>query len=604
MEYLISDATASKLRDLIGPGGGTGPTVNTGSAHRQVAYVKCVSWNATAKTGTGQVAQRDAGGWTFTGTAGDMLLLAANDEALSVDKQYPALRFGQSGTKDIFVAFKGDKTPPPELACGLKYDDDGKIQFDNSVVGQGLKKQASPDCGFYIDPGCHITLEGGEKVGVRTDGLAGNGLKVGTGLCPPLEIKAGCGITTDSNGAVTVFSPDVAGFGLQPGATPCQLDVKAGCGIAVDSSGVKVNNTALAGNGLVAVSSCQLAVNTGCGIKVEDGKVKFDNSIVGLGLLKDANGCNFQINPGCAITDGKVNVRVEDLPDESKGIIAVGNGTCKKLAIKQGCGITTDSNGAVTVFSPDVAGIGLQPGATPCQLAVKPGCGIAVDANGVRVNAPILAGNGLVPSGSCTLNVNPGCGIKVEDDQVKFDNSIVGQGLRKSTTGCGFDIDPGCGITLEGGAKIGVHTGSLIGDGLTAGDGCKMKVKAGTCITVDDGGVNVNTAVASSTPLITLNGLTLSASGWSVTLNITTTPVSLLRNSCGLVVGVVTGTSTTSTSSATLNPMSCINVGDLCNYCVGYGTYGGGGTPGGTGYCWDAVGKLWVACTAVNGGTQ
>lgn len=512
--YVISESTAQQIRDLIGNNGGNGNTVGHGSSARLVRYVKCVTWNGSTHQGTGTVEERSSSGWTSFGTHTEMLLLAANGENLSVNRRYLAIQMGRSGSQDIFVAVSNDPVPP-ELGCGLMYDEDGNIVVDvAALAGDALEAHTSGGtCTIDVVPGCHITLEGGTKVSVDVEGLAaeGGGLEAhGEGACKQLRIKQGCGITLDSEGGITVFSPDVAGHGLEPGSTPCEL------------------------------------------------------------------------------------------------------------AVKTGCGITLDSGYGVTVFSPDIAGNGLEPGSTPCELAVKAGCGITVDSTGVKVNASTLAGAGLVPSSYCTLNVNPGCGIKVESDEVKFDNGIVGQGLRKNADGCHFDIDPGCHITLEGGAKIGVDTDSLVGNGLKkGGTGCgNLEVKAACGIFVDEDGVAVkNSDLAgdclipdpttcllhvdlepdSETTYTTVTAQSLSASGCSVSLQTTTRDVTVKKNACGLVVDVVLGTPTTSTQTVTTDPNACISMGDLCVYCDGYGTYGGT-TPPTPGYCWDSVGKLWVVC--------
>ncbi len=401
--YLLSEATAGKLRDLIGDTGSTSGGVASGSAHRQISFVKCVTWNSVTNEGTGVVDQRDDSGWSSFGTSSQMLLLEANSRALTVGTRYPALRFGQSGSgsagKDIFVCFAGIPSAPPALGCGLVYDEDELMVFDADLV---------------------------------------------------------------------------AGLGL--------------------------------------------------------------------------------------------------------------------VASESGCGI-----------------------------AVNAGCGITVDSTGVRVNSSALAGPGLVPNGSCGLAVNPGCGIRVEDDLVKFNNNVVGQGLRRNADGCGFDIEPGCAISLEGGNKIGVHRGSLVGKGLKEGSGCgQIDVKAACGIWVDADGVAVRNVDLAGDCLIpdptncelhvdlqpatqfsypTVTAVALTVSGCTVTLTTTSRTVTVKRNACGLVVDHAVATNlNTTTQTATLDPLACLNLGDLCTYCEGYGTYGGGGTPGGTGYCWDLVGKLWVAC--------
>jgi len=488
MYYAVSDATANKLRDLIGDKGGTPGGVSTGSAHRQVSYVKCVSWSTSAHTGTGQVAQRDSSGWTYFGTAGEMLLLEANGGDLTVGSRYPAVRMGTSGTADIFVAFAGAATGV-EIGCGMEYDEDGKLQFDaEAVAGLGLKASET-GCVIDVNPGCAITIGDG-KVNVRVEDLPdeARGIEaVGSGTCKKLGIRQGCGITVDGDGGVTVFSPDVVGLGLQPGATPCQIDVKTGCGVTIDGSG------------------------------------------------------------------------------------------------------------GLTVFSPAIAGPGLQPGATPCLVEVKAGCGVIVDTTGVRVNNVALAGPGLVPYSPCGLAVNPGCGIKVENDQVAFKApDVAGLGLKADASGCVIDVNPGCAISV-GDGKVNVRVEDLPdADGglkaVGAGTCKRLAVKAACGIFVDEDGVAVKNADLAGDCLIpdpttcqlhvdtdvdteftysTVTAQTLSASGCSVSLQTTTQTVTVKKNACGLVVDVVLGMPITTTQTASVNPMTCIDISAICNQCKG-----------------------------------
>lgn len=70
--------------------------------------------------------------------------------------------------------------------CGITVSAAG-VKFDNQIIGQGLRKNAD-GCGFDIDPGCHITLDGGSKIGVYVPSLVGCGLVVQGGECDSLAI--------------------------------------------------------------------------------------------------------------------------------------------------------------------------------------------------------------------------------------------------------------------------------------------------------------------------------------------------------------------------------------------------------------------------------
>jgi hypothetical protein len=99
----------------------------------------------------------------------------------------------------------------------------------------------------------------------------------------------------------------------------------------------------------------------------------------------------------------------------------------------------------------------------------------------------------------------------------------------------------------------------------------------------------------------TVTAHTLSASGCSVSLETTSRPITVKKNACGLIVDVVFGTPVTTTQTAAIDANACVTHpelppwGDICNYCTGYGDYGGS-NPTTPGYCWDSVGRLWVAC--------
>jgi hypothetical protein len=63
----------------------------------------------------------------------------------------------------------------PDVGCGLWYDedDDNTLKvYTPDIAGQGLNHDDTY-CQLYIDPGCGITLEGGKKVGVNAEALAG-----------------------------------------------------------------------------------------------------------------------------------------------------------------------------------------------------------------------------------------------------------------------------------------------------------------------------------------------------------------------------------------------------------------------------------------------
>lgn len=372
MEYVLSQSTAQKLSDLIGDKGGTPALASGASRQRQVCAVRCTTWNTSTKQGTGQVGQIDGSGWTYFGTAGEMLLLSANGENLTPSKRYPAIRYGETGGQTIFVAFASDS-----LGCGFALDEDGNVVVDvEGLAGDGLTYHTSESgCTLDINPGCHITLSG-DKVGVDVLGLVGGGEHgieaVGEGTCKTLGIKQGCGITLDGEGGITVFAPDVAGAGLESGETPCELAVKVGCGLLIDSetSSVKVDVENLAGDGLT--------------------------------FHVTESGCTLDVNPGCAITlaGDKVNVDVPSLA--GTGLKVEGVGSCKKLALDipsytvvAGACLGQDGNLMITyldpttgetwcVESPPCCGDPFPPAPTPepCDCLPPSGSGIVTVSGG------------------------------------------------------------------------------------------------------------------------------------------------------------------------------------------------------------------------------
>lgn len=76
----------------------------------------------------------------------------------------------------------------------------------------------------------------------------------------------------------------------------------------------------------------------------------------------------------------------------------------------------------VKVYTPDVAGNGLNHDTTYCQLYIEPGCGITLEGGKkVGVHAGTLAGSGLTTEGVCGLAVNPGTCLAIVGDTVAVD---------------------------------------------------------------------------------------------------------------------------------------------------------------------------------------
>lgn len=380
-------------------------------------------------------------------------------------------------------------------------------------------------------------------------------------------------------------------YGSTPGgkvvfvAFPGQHEApELGCGLEYDlDDKIAIVPEDLAGNGLAAGNDCKINVVPGCAITLEGGaKVSVDASaLAGLGLEATDEQCKkLQVKQGCGITIDAQDAVTVFTPDIAGVGLQPGNTPCQ-LEVKPGCGITFDGAGAVTVFTPDIYGVGLQPGNTPCRLEVKAGCGIAVGALGVSVDAPAIAGPGLVPLSPCSLAVNPGCHIKVEDDKVAVDvSSLRGVGLSLSEDACPkLKITPGCHVSLEGGDKVGVVASSLAGCGLTTqaggGPGCEK--------------IRIDSTPVTSQEWTSVEEVTLAPSHLSCGFVLTVTYRRILMrfNSCGVPVSVDTSATSQRTTAVNLPFDRCSG---LCTYCQGYNS----GNGPGNNMCWNGTG--WVAC--------
>ena len=369
MPFVLSQQTASALQELIAENPGSGAGGNGSGASRQVCYVRCESW--ASGTGTCVVTEYNAltSNWTNYGSSGNTILLSAQGSDLTATKRYVAIRYGTSLGKAVFVAFH-EAPVSPEVGCGLFYDADDedklKVQLSD-IKGQGLKVFDAVGDGcktLGIDPGCHITLEGGSKVGVTVDGMAGCGLKatpiVGS-ACKILEVDADA----------------IAGEGLS--GSGCTLDINYGCGLDLESDGaggerIRVYSPDLAGQGLVAASgNCALNVNPGCGIEIVDDLVKVKPAdVAGNGLVASTTDCKIHVNPGCGITlNGGAEVAVH--ADTLAGSGLVKQGTCS-LRIDPS-GVSGPAFSAVTNVSLSISGctVSLASTVTPFAFLVNPG---------------------------------------------------------------------------------------------------------------------------------------------------------------------------------------------------------------------------------------
>lgn len=127
--------------------------------------------------------------------------------------------------------------------------------------------------------------------------------------------NAGCGITI-SSGIIAIDNTDLAGKGLIASLSGCALDVNIGCGLRFGASGaIEINPADLAGDGLtVSSGGCGLAINIGtsgaCGLGFVSGALTFDVSqIVGNGLKIGSGACALEVDVGCGlVNDGVVEI--------------------------------------------------------------------------------------------------------------------------------------------------------------------------------------------------------------------------------------------------------------------------------------------------------
>jgi hypothetical protein len=143
---------------------------------------------------------------------------------------------------------------------------------------------------------------------------------------------------------------------------------------------------------------------------------------------------DLDISGGCGITaeNGTISVDTEALVGQG----LVESGACA-IDVNLGCGLKFDEDGAVALNVAEI--VSFSDGLTAyssCGFAVTPytgGCGIDVDGYSISVDAEVLAGAGLIESGSCGLAVNDGCGIRIVDDEVRIDPSDFSQDTHAGT---------------------------------------------------------------------------------------------------------------------------------------------------------------------------
>jgi hypothetical protein len=173
VNYVLSKNTANELKKLIDakPGSSTGH--NNQAGQRQVGYVLITSKREGYEGqfwATVQAYDVVLSNWRSFDSC---LVLKANDsDLIAVGKRYLGVRYGKTtvdgGIKSVWVVGYSI-----ELGCGLWFNDDDQLAiYTQDIAGQGLNYDDTY-CQLYIDPGCGITLEGGKKVGVNAEALAG-----------------------------------------------------------------------------------------------------------------------------------------------------------------------------------------------------------------------------------------------------------------------------------------------------------------------------------------------------------------------------------------------------------------------------------------------
>lgn len=204
-------------------------------------------------------------------------------------------------------------------------------------------------------------------------------------------------------------------------------------------------------------------------------------------------------------------------------------------------------------------------------LKVKEGCGITVDSDGVHVDVEALAGDGMTTQAGDFANdycdklaVDPGCGLRIADDgKLALDLEAIAftDGLYGDNDICVIGVNAGCGITYRaenGEEQLIVDIDSLAGKGLQVTqdssscgqstsdssaepeDCCpQLEVKPGECIKVDDDGVAVDTEPTSGMDITIKEFVGINPAGCGITY--TTRTITFKRTPCGLFVDLEQG---------------------------------------------------------------
>ena len=356
--------------------------------------------------------------------------------------------------------------------CGIEIeettDTDGNVtktfNVDASDLdGNGLiANAASGSCELAVVTGCGLTFDGNAVV-FDADTVAGDAMST-SGDCT-LNVNAGCGLVINSANGLDFYPDDVAGCGLEASGTGCQLQVDA---------------SELAGDALSESGDCKLNVNAGCGLVVNAANSLnvYADDLAGCGLEASGTGCELQVDATVLAGDGLSE-----------------SGACT-LNVNAGCGILINSANGVEVNPSELAGCGLEASGTGCEL---------------RVDATVLAGDGLSESGACTLNVNAGCGLVVNsanglelnpselagcgleasgtDCELQVDATALAGGGLSVSGDCSLNVNAGCGLVINASNGVEVAPSDLAGGGLTTGLDCELEVNTGCGLQIDSAGL-------------------------------------------------------------------------------------------------------------------
>ncbi|QEL13868.1 hypothetical protein [Limnoglobus roseus] len=206
MSYVLSQGTADKLKALLNTSGGSGAGASGGS-NRQEGWITVTLAEDGEYEGT--VNYYDAVNEVWETFASVVVLPCNEDDTLVEGRRYIGQRSGDTLEGDsIWIVSAASEV---EVCCGLRIveaEDDptgcdpGTIVVDGGpLFGAGIAWNES-ECQAYLDTGCGITLEGGEKIGVHAGDLAGPGLIATTGC--KLEVNPGNCVSIDDDGKVNV----------------------------------------------------------------------------------------------------------------------------------------------------------------------------------------------------------------------------------------------------------------------------------------------------------------------------------------------------------------------------------------------------------------